>query len=163
MLQKEQRKQALKLARLTINAVIGVYAFCVFLIIQQTWYPDLFERTMSDDMHAAITVEDTLVMAFGIDSADIENGIHLPTGLIVDRGIQEVMTTCAACHSLDLVKQNRATREGWKDLIVWMQETQKLWDLGESEAVILDYLSKNYAPTNTGRRKNLEVAEWYDL
>ena len=98
-----------------------------------------------------------------MDEADIKNGIHLPTGLIVDKGIQEVSTTCAACHSIQLVTQNRATKEGWKDLIVWMQKTQKLWDLGDTEPIILNYLSKNYAPKNSGRRKNLENIEWYEL
>ena len=98
-----------------------------------------------------------------IDSADIVDGIHVPTGLIADDGFEYVMTNCGACHSYELVTQNRMTREGWKDIIVWMQETQKLWDLGEQEPIILDYLAKNYAPTNTGRRKNLENVEWYKL
>ena len=59
--------------------------------------------------------------------------------------------------------QNRATRDGWKDIIVWMQETQKLWDLGDNEPLILDYLGKNYAPNKKGRRQNLKNIEWYEL
>jgi hypothetical protein len=54
-------------------------------------------------------------------------------------------------------------RQGWKETIVWMQETQKLWDLGESESKILDYLAKNYAPKKAGRRKNLVINEWYEI
>ncbi|MBL4593223.1 MAG: monoheme cytochrome C [Flavobacteriales bacterium] len=93
----------------------------------------------------------------------IENGIDLESGLIVDEGYEVVRGTCGACHSLSLVTQNSATREGWKDVIVWMQKTQKLWDLGESEVVILDYLEKNYAPKEQGRRASLKNIEWYEL
>jgi hypothetical protein len=97
------------------------------------------------------------------DSVDIRNGIHVPTGMIADTGCAEVVQNCGACHSLELVKQNRATKEGWKDIITWMQETQKLWDLGLQEETILNYLAKNYGPQNSGRRKNLENIEWYQL
>ena len=46
-----------------------------------------------------------------------------------------------------------------------MQATQGLWDLGDAEAEILDYLAANYAPAETGRRTNLDVEniEWYML
>ena len=95
----------------------------------------------------------------------IENGIHVMTGLKVDKGWEIVRGTCTACHSAKLVTQNRATREGWKKMIVWMQETQNLWDLGEQEGLILDYLAANYAPEEAGRRPNLDLAEveWYIL
>ncbi len=97
------------------------------------------------------------------DKPIIENGIDWGKGLIVDDNYELVYGTCSACHSIDLVTQNSATREGWKDLIVWMQQTQKLWDLGESEALILDYLEKNYAPKEQGRRAPLKDLEWYEL
>ncbi len=95
----------------------------------------------------------------------IENGIHMPTGLVVAEGFEQVRATCTACHSAKLVTQNRATRQGWKEMIRWMQETQGLWQLGEQEDVILDYLAANYAPQETGRRANLdlEAIEWYVL
>lgn len=97
------------------------------------------------------------------DPRDIANGIHIPTGMIADTGCAEVVQNCGACHSLELVKQNRATKEGWKDIITWMQETQKLWDLGVQEETILRYLSKNYGPEDTGRRRGLGEIEWYNL
>lgn len=74
-----------------------------------------------------------------------------------------VSSQCSGCHSIKLVTQNRASREGWKNMIVWMQETQNLWDLGDNEDKILDYLSTYYSPEQQGRRKNLEVEEWYTL
>ncbi len=57
------------------------------------------------------------------------------------------------------------TADRWLSTIKWMQETQKLWDLGPNTDKIVAYLAKNYAPTETGRRKNLElqVSDWYVL
>lgn len=101
--------------------------------------------------------------AVDISDADIVDGIHVPTGLIVAEGFETVRATCTACHSGKLVAQNRATRTGWKEMITWMQETQGLWPLGENEPAILDYLATNYGPEETGRRANLEEVEWYIL
>lgn len=91
------------------------------------------------------------------------DSIDAATGLVVDDELSVVVGNCTACHSAQLITQNRATREGWHSMIVWMQENHKLWDLGENEAVILDYLEEHYAPEAVGRRKNLENIEWYDL
>lgn len=85
------------------------------------------------------------------------------TGLADDPNIQIIAANCTACHSAKLVTQNRATREGWKSMIQWMQKTQNLWDLGKNEDIILDYLAKNYAPKSKGRRAPLENIEWYEL
>ena len=97
----------------------------------------------------------------------IENGIHVQTGLLDGEGLNLVIAHCTACHSAQLVTQNRADREGWKKMIVWMQETQNLWDLGTQEEAILDYLAKNYAPETVGRRNfrraPLKDIEWYEL
>jgi len=96
---------------------------------------------------------------------EVENGIHVPTGLVYAEGFDVVRATCTACHSAQLVTQNRASREGWANMIDWMQETQGLWDLGEQEPIILDYLATYYAPEEVGRRANLDVEaiEWYVL
>ena len=85
------------------------------------------------------------------------------SGLIFDEGLDIVKANCGACHSTKLVAQNRLTREGWLKLIHWMQAEQNLWDLGENESIILDYLEKNYAPNEMGRRKNLTNIDWYEL
>lgn len=99
------------------------------------------------------------------DYDKIENGIHLQTGLVYAEGFELVRATCTACHSAKLVTQNRATREGWQQMIRWMQETQGLWELGPSERPILSYLAKHYAPEEIGRRANIDIAavEWYIL
>ncbi len=96
--------------------------------------------------------------------SQVEDETDPETGLVTDEGFELVRTTCTACHSSDLILQNRYTREGWHDIIVWMQETQGLWDLGENEALILDYLEANYAPKESrGRRRPLEHIKWYEL
>jgi len=95
----------------------------------------------------------------------VVDGIHVRSGLAFDENFQLVRGVCTACHSAKLVTQNRATREGWKEMIIWMQATQGLQDLGENEKPILDYLAKHYAPQELGRRANINMdeVEWYIL
>ena len=95
----------------------------------------------------------------------IENGIHVATGMKYDDNFQYIRSSCLSCHSPKLITQNRATRDGWKQMIQWMQATQGLQDLGDKEKYILDYLAKNYAPEETGRRANLDIEsiDWYVL
>lgn len=104
-------------------------------------------------------------VALEIDPDRIEHGIHKGTGLVAAPGWELVRGNCTGCHSAKLITQNRASREGWQSMIRWMQETQGLWDLGENEASILEYLATNYAPKEEGRRAKLDVEniEWYVL
>ena len=156
-------EQVLKQAKRTVTLSSLLLVTAVFFTIQLTYFPRFFYSP--HDTISAIDSNkiDRSLIASTLDPNDIENGIHIPTGLIVDDGVDEVNRNCGACHSLDLVTQNRADRNGWKDIIVWMQETQGLWDLGESEDVILTYLAKNYAPVDEGRRRNLKDVVWYEL
>ena len=89
--------------------------------------------------------------------------IDVGTGLVIDEGMDLIVANCTSCHSSKLIMQNRATKEGWKSIITWMQQTQNLWPLGVNEEPILNYLTKNYAPEPTGRRKPLENIQWYKL
>lgn len=93
----------------------------------------------------------------------VVNGIDTLTGLAYDESFEIVRANCITCHSSKLITQNRATREGWQGMLVWMRETQNLHDLGDNEEPILDYLAKHYAPENKGRRANIEGVEWYVL
>ncbi|GGW25876.1 hypothetical protein [Arenibacter certesii] len=93
----------------------------------------------------------------------VENGVHLRTGLKEADGLMAVVNNCTNCHSAQLVIQNRMSRERWVETIRWMQETQNLWDLGNNEEVILDYLVTNYPLLKKGRRENLTDIEWYTL
>lgn len=95
----------------------------------------------------------------------VVDGIHVRTGLHDDPNLNLMIASCTSCHSAKLITQNKATREGWKTMIKWMQNTQGLGDLGDSEPIILDYLAKYYAPKETGRRKNIDIEKikWYVL
>ena len=95
----------------------------------------------------------------------VSNGIHVRTGLRDDPNLNIIIRSCTSCHSAKLITQNKATREGWKNMIIWMQKTQGLPDLGKYEPKILEYLAKYYAPKEVGRRKNIDTdkLEWYVL
>lgn len=98
-----------------------------------------------------------------VDVGPIEDGIHVSTGLIAGEGLATVISNCTSCHSAKLITQNRMDRERWAATIDWMQETQNLWELGDNEEVIIDYLVTNYPVEKKGRRQNLTAIDWYDL
>ena len=137
-------------ARFKINVMATYLGITFFLTFCYCLFPHI---KFQDSQVKVSAFEETLVLG----------SINPESGLIVDVHHELVQNTCGGCHSLELVTQNAATREGWKEIIVWMQETQGLWDLAENEDLILDYLSKNYAPKKNSRRLNLENIEWYDL
>ena len=146
--------------QLLIGLMLGIWltAF-VYLIVDDTnikWYKA--PPPIADSGLRIVENKDD-------DLDKIVNGIHVQTGLVYDEGFDVVRAACTACHSAKLVTQNSATEEGWRQMIRWMQETQGLWDLGEKEPIILKYLSTHYAPEDTGRRQNIDVAaiKWYIL
>lgn len=153
------------IAKMHFKLGLTLLFFGLLLVINQFWPDTIFSEYKSENISTspAIQSSEYVYIPIAFDPADVKDGIHIPTGMIADTGCAEVIQNCGACHSLELVKQNKATKEGWKEKIVWMQQTQKLWDLGLQEEVILNYLAKNYGPQNTGRRKNLENIEWYKL
>ncbi|MBO0949363.1 hypothetical protein [Fibrella forsythiae] len=88
------------------------------------------------------------------------------SGLIADPNLMMVKTQCTACHSTKLILQHRFTRAGWTERIRWMQKYHKLWNLGEAEKPVLDYLSTHYGPVPAkaqGRRAPLQNVKWYTL
>lgn len=86
------------------------------------------------------------------------------TGLIVDENLYMVKAQCTNCHSTKLIIANRFTRDGWKQKIRWMQANHNLWELGDAEKPVLDYLEKNYSPTvSVARRAPLKDVKWYKL
>ncbi len=139
-----------------VLSIFGLTTTLGILILE----PDLnaiFERKEID------TTKRTFTASGEVEDDKVVDGIHLATGMPYDERFPIVKATCTACHSAKLVTQNRATRDGWKQMIDWMQKTQGLWELGGNEPIILDYLAEYYAPKKVGRRASLEGVEWYIL
>lgn len=123
----------------------------------------LFALTIGPWLHWQVATPEPVAIA--APEEPVENGIHLATGLIHAEGFELVRANCVGCHSAQLIVQNRNNREGWAQLIEWMQETQGLWDLGQQQDPILTYLSTHYAPQYQSRRPSLQLSEsdWYLL
>ncbi|WP_439559232.1 hypothetical protein [Dyadobacter sp.] len=88
------------------------------------------------------------------------------SGLAVGENMFLVKAQCTICHSSKLILQSQFDRDKWIERIRWMQRTQKLWDLGETEKPILDYLVEHYGPVKSGfdgRRLPLPQQSWYKL
>ncbi|MEZ4972207.1 MAG: hypothetical protein R2820_02805 [Cyclobacteriaceae bacterium] len=146
----------IKLVRLAVQVVSIVLAVCALMSIGLIYFQFFYQPS-----HFEFGETKQLGVVTSID--DVKDGIHLPTGLKADVNFELVVTNCTGCHSAKLITQNRANADGWSNIITWMQETQNLWDLGEDKSLIVDYLSKNYAPEQQGRRKPLANVEWYEL
>ncbi|MEM9885717.1 MAG: hypothetical protein AAF849_07485 [Bacteroidota bacterium] len=134
---------------------LAVIWVCKIVVEKTNWNKAQTEQMQADFYDSfAVNVEE-----------DVKDGIHTATGLVYAEGFEVVRASCTTCHSAQLVIQNRATREGWEQMIDWMQATQGLWELGEQEPIILDYLATHYAPEAIGRRANLNVEKirWYIL
>jgi hypothetical protein len=156
--------ELLEVLRRAVAALAGLFALAlvlagttVYLFFFYQPPPEPLEMTLAEPPASTEMKGETAASDTALPALDAE------TGFIVDTGWELVKTNCTGCHAASLVTQNKATREGWEGMIRWMQRTQKLWELGENETAILDYLAKNYAPENKGRRPNLAELEWYEL
>ncbi|WP_349242508.1 monoheme cytochrome C [Asprobacillus argus] len=145
-------QEHIKRAQSLLNSAIFLLSMATLLLLFLIYDPTLsiFEKT--PDNQVAIVDEDK-----------IENGIHLRTGLKDAKGLMTVVNNCTNCHSAKLVIQNRMNKERWDATIRWMQETQNLWDLGENQQIIVDYLVTNYPVLEKSRRENLANITWYEI
>ena len=139
----DEFKERFRSLKLTITALLVVFLMVIAFAGILVNDPAFFDKQD----------EPTVELALGTDETDFIEGDYKML----------VVANCTACHSGKLVTQNRASKEGWRNMIRWMQETQNLWQLGENEEKILEYLSTNYAPKDQGRRASLKVEEWYEL
>lgn len=147
--------------------VVLIVAVFIFLLFKKPLQDQFISPKYTADELASYTQQREIIrLSKRQNDFDlIENGIHVKTGLIADQHLDLVITRCTSCHSAQLITQNRATRDGWKEMFIWMQKTQGLVDLGDAEPKLLDYLAKNYAPEHIGRRANLDISniDWYVL
>lgn len=133
------------------------YLIIILLVVLLLWH---FFKTQ--DAKNLIQESNKPIEAADI-TTDIVDGIHVRTGLKDGEGLMTVIGHCTACHSAQLIIQNRMNEERWNATIRWMQETQNLWDLGDNQQVIVNYLVNNYPVIDKGRRENLKNIEWYEL
>ncbi|MFT4737480.1 MAG: hypothetical protein ACI8QD_000486 [Cyclobacteriaceae bacterium] len=154
MSKKQNFTRQLKRATLIIQVAIGLTLASVILLVYFYIDPTL-SAFMPEKEPAPIAVSE--------DRNKIEDGIHVRTGLIEADGLMAVVNNCTNCHSSKLVIQNRMNAERWNATIKWMQETQNLWDLGDNQEIIVNYLVSNYPPKSIGRRQNLAEVDWYVL
>lgn len=150
-----------------LNALIFLICF-ILLFICFFLFKDLLGfdfRQMDTEVHEISERKNHLKTKMFKDVERIENGIHMKTGLAWDKNFDVVRANCTSCHSAKLITQNRATKEGWEEMIEWMQKTQGLQDLGDNHEVIVSYLSEHYAPKQKGRRQaiNPDLIDWYEL
>lgn len=166
---KRQKELWAQTAPRLFGILIGSIKFITFLCCCGLLYGIFGESTKSMFESPKMLVDQGRASSTSSNMEDdwdkVVDGIHVRSGLAFDENFQVVRGVCTACHSAKLVTQNRATREGWKEMIIWMQATQGLQDLGENEKPILDYLAKHYAPEEMGRRANIDMdkVEWYIL
>ena len=149
------------------NALVGIVAL-LMVGTGVVFYLLLADRPANSVAQAPVMMEEVgneAAPATAVaDAPEVVDGKDVLTGLLAGEGLLQVKANCLSCHSAKLIAQNRFTRDGWHAKIVWMQETQGLWDLGENEPLILDYLAEHYAPeTRASRRQPLTDVEWYRL
>ncbi len=60
---------------------------------------------------------------------------------------EDVANYCGACHSLQIVMQQRATKPRWDYMLTWMSQKQGMMELpADTRAEVLNYLSENFGP-----------------
>lgn len=150
-------KEPIDLLGRLFNLIIGLTLVVAFLFVGVLFLNGNPEWVASFNKQSGEPVHQVVI------ALEIEEGMHVPTGLLDGPGLDMVIRNCTGCHSAKLITQNRATASGWRGTIEWMQETQGLWDLGVNEDTIVSYLATFYAPSSEGRRRNLAEPEWYML
>jgi hypothetical protein len=137
--------------------VMGVGLVVVFILVGGS-YALLFKKNQVAYVEQSANDTD-----WEEEDYEIENGREIGTGLLVDKNWTLIKRHCTQCHTTKIITQNRASREGWASMILWMQETQNLWDLGEDLEGVLDYLARNYGVADEGFSSEMIIQEWYEI
>ena len=78
-------------------------------------------------------------------------------GLPRDDGYEDVALYCSACHTLEIVMQQRAGRQRWAHMLDWMTKEQNMPPLPDGDQLrVLDYLAKNFGPSPPWREGSTE-------
>lgn len=70
-----------------------------------------------------------------------------------------IKPNCTMCHSERLLIQQQLDRKNWLKAIRRMQSKENLWDLGDNEPKILDYLSTFYGASDKTRNQKVRRAQ----
>lgn len=158
MEKRERFDQAVRQIQKLMIAIVVIFMIMASAILYLLVDPDLSAFYSNSNEEEYIVVQKVEE-----DFDKIEDGVHVRTGFVEGEGLMTVVNNCTNCHSAKLVTQNRMSKERWVATIRWMQETQNLWDLGNNEEIIVNYLATHYAPIKKGRRQNLTDIAWYEL
>ncbi|MBE9563354.1 MAG: hypothetical protein IMF12_10895, partial [Proteobacteria bacterium] len=60
-------------------------------------------------------------------SGSLLSNIDKESGMIISENWELVKTNCTGCHTAPLVTSQRNNRDGWIEIIRWMQDKQGLW------------------------------------
>ena len=71
-----------------------------------------------------------------------------------DRAKALVVKHCTACHTEQIIIQNRMNAKRWDETITWMQEKQGLWEIPKTEReLIVQYLAKHLGQVDVSKQK----------
>lgn len=70
-----------------------------------------------------------------------------------------IKASCSVCHSERLLTQQQLDRENWSKSIKRMQTQENLWDLGDNESKVLDYLSTYYGASSKPKTQRVRRAQ----
>ena len=107
---------------------------------------------------ASILIAGLAVLCF----ADEESAeIDPVSGLRIDaeENWKLIKPNCTQCHSERLLIQQQLDRKDWLKAIRRMQSKENLWDLGDAESKILDYLSTYYGVSDRSKKQRVRRAQ----
>ena len=123
-------------------------------------FPGLRDDAQRHDLLAYLTTLSTSQAARSISQTGAALTRTAPKGLSLadelglpqGEGREEVAAVCAACHSLNIVKQQGLDADRWSELMDWMTEKQGMPALApDDQEKIVAYLALHYGP---GARTN---------
>ncbi|MDM8569221.1 hypothetical protein QUF50_06900 [Thiotrichales bacterium HSG1] len=81
------------------------------------------------------------------------------SGMLIDKNWELVKANCTGCHSAPHITSQKNDREGWIEVIRWMQNKQGLWQFdADTENKILDYLTANYGLIDERNVQKIDLA-----
>ena len=134
-MKEDFRKQIKSLGRLLM-----VFGLLFMILIGSFFYLKYNPKVLNiEEVYEDIPMAETPTIELNMETIQ-------KSGFINDSGVSQVIQNCTQCHSAKLVTQNRMNKEGWEATIVWMQETQNLWDLGYQSGKNSGLLSQKLWP-----------------